>query len=236
MNTAPASDSFNLDGHTLSFRAGETVMQAALAAGVNIPHLCYRPELEPIGSCRVCLVEVGGRKLSACTLQAEAGQDIASNTEALRALRRNIVKMLFQQGRHFCISCERTGDCRLQEAAVELQTPSVEPAPAENFPERDDSHPDVALDRSRCIVCGVCIQASRELDGTSLFAFGGSGAETHLIVASASGQLHDSGIAATDFAVRLCPVGALIPKRPVAEANTFGASSFDFADFGDWGR
>ena len=225
------SGRIRIDGCEIAFQEGQTVLQAALQAGLNIPHLCYRPELGAIGSCRLCLVQCGERKYSACTLPAADGQELAS--AALRPLRANLVKMLLEQGRHACLSCERTGDCRLQEAAVELGIPAVTPAPQQHFPPRDDSHPEVALDRERCILCGICVQASRTLDGKNLFAFGGSGTQASLTVNSASGWLSDSGIAAADHAVRLCPVGALIPKQHRAETS-FGAASFDLFDVSDW--
>lgn len=217
-----------IDGQAVPYQAGETVLQAALAAGIKIPHLCYHPELEPIGSCRVCLVEVEGRTLSACTLAATEGVAVRRDNERLRKLRRDVVGMLLERGRHTCTWCERTGDCRLQEAAVELDVPAVPTRPGLAIPERDDSHPVVTLDRGRCILCGICIQASRELDGKNVFSFAGQGSSVRLAVDSDSGLLKDSAIAAEDHAVRLCPVGALVLKN--APAEPLGFSSFDFFD------
>jgi len=229
--TARHPASIRIDGREIPFQEGQTVLQAALAAGLDIPHLCYHPEQEAIGSCRLCLVEVQGRKLSACTLPAADGQAIAS--ESLRPLRARLVAMLLEQGRHVCLSCEKTGDCRLQETAAALGAPALATSPAHDFPARDDSHPEVALDRGRCILCGICVQASRTLDGKNLFSFGGSGNTASLAVNSPSGLLQDSAIAAADHAVRLCPVGALIAKPAPAETGA-GFSSFDFFDARDW--
>lgn len=226
----PHAHAFHIDGQEVSFIPGQTVLQAALAAGLHIPHLCYRPELSPIGSCRLCLVEVNGRKFSSCTLLAEDGQEVAS--ASLHPLRLRLVEMLLEQGRHACLRCEKTGDCRLQETAAKLGASAV--SLGKDFPARDGSHPEVALDYSRCIVCGICVQASRELDGKNLFAFGGSGKDARLVVNSPSGLLHDSGISAKDQAVRLCPVGALIVnQKPIREGVEF--SPFEF-DMGEWGR
>ena len=222
-----------IDGQPIPFQDGQTVLQAALAAGLDIPHLCYHPELEPIGSCRLCLVEIGGRTLSACTLPATEGQTIQSDSHSLRKLRTGLVGMLLEQGRHTCTRCERTGDCRLQEAAAALDVPAVASSTGRVIPGRDDSHPDVALDRGRCILCGICVQASRELDRKNVFAFESSGGGMSLTVDSATGLLKDSAIAAEDHAVRLCPVGALILKNDPAESSGF--SPFDFFDTGDWG-
>lgn len=216
----------HIDGRAIPFADGQTVLQAAMAAGVDIPHLCYRPELLPIGSCRLCVVELEGRTLSACTLPAANGQQIAS--AALGALRTRLVDMLLEQGQHNCLRCERSGDCRLQETAAGLGATAA--SLRQDFAARDDSHPDVALDRSHCILCGICVQASRELDGKNLFAFAGTGAEASLIVDSASGLLRDSAISAEDAAVRFCPVGALTVKRGTAETG-FEFSSFDAADW-----
>jgi [NiFe] hydrogenase diaphorase moiety small subunit len=95
MDTAPMMPGLiHIDGHAISFRQGQTVLQAALAAGLTVPHLCYHPELEPIGSCRLCLVEVAGRRVSACTLLAEEGLAIHNDTPTLRKLRTALVAML----------------------------------------------------------------------------------------------------------------------------------------------
>jgi len=217
-----------IDGLPVPYQTDQSILQAALAAGLKIPHLCYHPELEPIGSCRLCLVEVDGRTLSACTLTAAEGQAVQSDSERLRKLRRDLLGMLLERGRHGCTRCERTGDCRLQEASAELDVPAAESLGNLDGLERDDSHPDVVLDRARCILCGICIQASRKLDGKSLFSFSGSGGSMRVTIDSPSGLLKDSAIGAHDHAVRLCPVGALVLKNDPVEP--LGFSSFDFFD------
>lgn len=232
MDAAPTPGLIHIDGRTVPFREGQTVLQAALAAGVVIPHLCYRPELGPIGSCRLCLVETEGRTLSACTLPAADGQAVQSDSPVLRKLRSALVQMLLEQGTHACTRCERTGDCRLQGAAVELKVPAVESRPSLEVSPRDDSHPQVALDRGRCILCSICIQASRQLDGKNLFAFSGRGGAMSLTVESASGLLRDSAVNADDHAVRLCPTGSLTVKKD--QAHTVGFSAYDFFDTEDW--
>jgi [NiFe] hydrogenase diaphorase moiety small subunit len=175
-------------------------------------------------------VNVAGRTVSACTTPAVDGQQIAS--AAMGKYRQRLVTLLLEQGRHTCVSCERTGDCRLQETAAALDAPAVETC-QHDFPARDNSHPEVTLDRSRCILCGICVVASLKLDGKNLFAFAGNGANACLIVDSVSGLLVDSAIAAHDHAVRLCPVGALIRKQDRAETG-FGFGGMDLFDTSDW--
>ena len=228
----PPPEVILIDGQEIPFHAGQTVLQAALAAGLNLPHLCYQPELGPNGSCRLCLVEVAGRKLSACTVLAKAGQTVISDSPSLRKLRRSLLSMLLAQGNHACTRCDRTGDCRLQEAAVLLEVPAVAASATLVLPPNDDSHPEVALDRSRCILCGICIKASQELDGKGVFAFADKGGSMSVAVASPSGLLQDSTIAADDHAVRLCPVGALTRKHIPAQRDF---AAFDAFDLGDWG-
>ena len=206
-------NSFALDGQTVEFEPGETLLQAATRAGRYIPHLCWHKGLAAHGSCRLCTVKVNGRMCAACTLQASAGQNVECLTEELRSQRRTLLQMLFVEGNHFCPSCEKSGNCRLQATAYEagMTGPHFE----EFYPNRpvDASHPDLLLDLNRCILCELCVRASRELDGKDVFAIGGHGIGAHLLVNSPSGLLADSAIAVTDHAAHICPVGALLPKR-----------------------
>jgi [NiFe] hydrogenase diaphorase moiety small subunit len=207
------SDVFQLDGEDVPFAPGETVMQAATRAGRYVPHLCWHPDFAPHGSCRVCTVKADGRPAAACTLQAAPGMDVESDTEALNAQRKTLLQMLFVEGNHFCPSCEKSGDCRLQATAyqVGMEGPHFE----EFYPDRpvDASHPDVLLDFNRCILCGLCVRASREVDGKNVFELGGHGIGTHLLVNSASGKLADTDLTPDDRAANICPVGVILPKR-----------------------
>ncbi len=206
------SGAFQLDGQEVPFADGQTVLQAALAAGRYIPHLCYHPEFKPHGSCKVCTVKVGGRTASACTMPAENGMQIESNTEELNALRRTLVQMLFVEGNHFCPSCEASGNCQLQATAYELQM--MTPRFNQLFPDRplDGSHPDILLDFNRCILCELCVRASSEVDGKHVFALAGRGITKHLIVNSESGLLRDTNMALEDKATEVCPVGVILKK------------------------
>ncbi len=207
------SDVFQLDGEDVPFAPGETVMQAATRAGRYVPHLCWHPDFAPHGSCRVCTVKADGCPAAACTLQAAPGMDVESDTEALNAQRKTLLQMLFVEGNHFCPSCEKSGDCRLQATAyqVGMEGPHFE----EFYPDRpvDASHPDVLLDFNRCILCGLCVRASREVDGKNVFEIGGHGIGTHLLVNSASGKLADTDLTPDDRAANICPVGVILPKR-----------------------
>ncbi|MBL8329762.1 MAG: (2Fe-2S)-binding protein [Rubrivivax sp.] len=211
--TAPETAQFLLDGHAVPCRPGQTLMQAAAAAGQHIPHLCWHSRLGQSGSCRLCVVEADGQLVAACTTPARPGQVVANRTQALDERRRLLLQMLFVEGNHFCPSCEKSGDCLLQATAAEMgmRGPRFE----EFYPQRpvDASHDEVWLDLNRCILCKLCVRASHEVDGKGVFAIGGHGIGTHLIVNSPSGQLGDSRLEREDFATQVCPVGAILPKR-----------------------
>ena len=207
------SQTFILDGREIPFQEGETILQAASRAGVFIPHLCYHPEFKPHGSCKLCTVKIGGRQMASCTLRAAAGMVVESDVEEINDERRMLTQMLFVEGNHFCPSCEQSGHCQLQATAYHLgmMTPHFD----HFFPNRavDASHPGFLLDFNRCILCALCVRASREVDGKQVFALSGRGAQTHLIVNAASGRLADTDFAASDKAAQVCPVGAILPKR-----------------------
>lgn len=220
------SPTFQLDGLAVPFTHGQTVLQAALAAGHYIPHLCYHPEFRPHGSCKLCTASIDGRLAAACTTPAAEGLAVASETPALREVRRTLVQMLFAEGNHFCPSCEKSGQCQLQSLGSEL---GVTTAGFRHFyPDRpvDASHPDAWLDLNRCILCELCVRASAEVDGKHVFAIAGRGLTKHLEVDAVSGRLGDSRLARTDKAMQVCPVGAILPKR-VGFAVPIGERRFD---------
>lgn len=204
---------FLLDGVEVPFQPGQTLLQAALAAGRYIPHLCYHPEFKPHGSCKVCTCKVDGRSVASCTTPADAAIEVESDTEELNDLRRTLVQMLFAEGNHFCPSCEKSGNCGLQALGYDLGVMTA--GFRHLFPERpvDASHPDLWLDFNRCILCELCVRASRDVDGKRAFSLGGRGLGKHLIVNAESGRLADTEIAATDKAVDVCPVGVILRKR-----------------------
>jgi [NiFe] hydrogenase diaphorase moiety small subunit len=234
VTAGPGAPSFSIDGEDIAFMPGDTILQAATRAGRYIPHLCWAPEFPPHGSCRLCTVRVDGRAGAACTQLAAAGQEVQNNTEELKAHRKTMLQMLFIEGNHFCPSCEKSGACLLQATAYELgmEGPHFE----EFYPDRkiDASHPTILLDFNRCILCSLCVRASHQVDGKDVFAIGGHGLDSRLIVNSPSGRLGDTDLALTDRAASICPVGAILPKRrgfevPIGERPFDALSLTDMA-------
>ncbi len=215
-----------IDGQAIPFQDGQTLIEAATEAGVYIPHLCHNPEFKPHGSCKLCSVKVNGRVCSACTFPAAEGQEVLNDTDELNEARRMITEMLFVEGNHFCAYCEKSGDCQLQAVGYFLKMTG--PRFSYFYPRRevDASHRDILLDRDRCIFCELCVRASRDVDGKNLFAIAGRGIRNHLIVNSASGELEDSGMAVTDKAAHVCPVGAILIKRQAYKVP-IGSRTYD---------
>lgn len=201
-----------VDGIEIEATPGQSILQAAEDAGIYIPRLCHMKGLEPFGSCRVCTVVVNGRFQSACTQPVADGMIVENNTEKLRTIRRDIIEMLLVEGNHFCMFCEKSGNCELQALAYRLGITA--PKYPYLWPVRqvDASHPDVLIDRNRCILCGRCVRASRDLDGKHVFDFAGRGA-TRRIGIDADSELAETSASVGDRAMEACPVGALMPKR-----------------------
>jgi [NiFe] hydrogenase diaphorase moiety small subunit len=203
---------FTLDGAAISFKPGQTILQAAMDANRYLPYLCYHPDLKPHGSCKVCSVKIGERVMASCTTLAQDGLVVESDTDMLKAERLALLQMLFVEGNHFCPSCEKSGNCQLQATAYDMKM--MTPHYPQLFPNRpiDASHPHFMLDTNRCILCSLCVRASRDIDGKNVFGLSGRGIHTHLIVNAASGKLGDTNFSRDDMAAHVCPVGAILPK------------------------
>ncbi|AEV27364.1 MAG: (2Fe-2S)-binding protein [Azospira sp.] len=217
---------FLLDGKPVVFQDGQTILEAARQAGHYIPHLCWHPDFPAHGSCKLCIVKVGGRHVSSCAMPAKEGMEVESNTPEMNGERRALLQMLFVEGNHFCPSCEKSGNCQLQALAYDLEMLS---AHFNHFyPNRpvDASHPDVLLDFNRCIFCELCVRASRDIDGKNIFALTDRGIHKHLVVNAESGRLADTDFAASDRAANICPVGVILHKRQ-GFARPIGERDYD---------
>lgn len=203
---------FMIDGVEIPARAGQTILEAADAAGVYIPRLCAMKGLTPAGHCRLCTVMVNGRPQAACTQPVAPGSIVENDTDRLNAHRRDLIDMLFVEGNHYCMFCEKSGQCELQALAYRFGITA--PKYPYLFPQRDvdASHPDILIDRNRCILCGRCVRASQELDGKGVFGFVGRGPHKRVAVNAAEG-LAQTDASANDQAAAACPTGALLRKR-----------------------
>ncbi len=218
---------FTIDGKTVRAKKGQTIMEAADAAGIYIPRLCDHEGLRHQGGCRVCTVKAGGRSVASCTQPAAPDVVVESETAHINKLRRDLVEMLFHEGNHLCPICEASGNCELQAMAYRLDMtaptkfPYLEPCRAV-----DASHPDIALDTNRCISCGRCIRASQDVDKKGVFGYVGRGINRRVAV---NGEdLAHTDATAEDNAIspEVCPVGCII-RKGVGFAVPIGEREFD---------
>jgi [NiFe] hydrogenase diaphorase moiety small subunit len=222
--------SFIIDDIEVKAKSGQTILQAADDAGIYIPRLCAKDGLCAFGSCRVCTVMVNGRAQAACIQPVSPGIIVENNTEKVQNIRKKIIEMLFVEGNHYCPSCDKSGNCELQALAYRLKIAA--PTLKYQYPSRevDASHPDIYIDRNRCILCARCVRASRDLDGKNVFQFIGRGIEKKIAVNS-SAKLSDTDLDITDKVVDICPVGAIL-KKGVGFSVPIGKRKYDHEPIG----
>jgi len=215
---------FTVDGVPVEASWDQTIIQACDAAGIYIPRLCHHPDLQPAGHCRICTCKVNGRRSAACVTPAAQGMVVENNTPEMNADRQVLVEMLFVEGNHFCPYCEKSGNCELQALGYFLGLTG--PRQPYRWPQRelDASHPDIFIDRNRCVLCSRCIRASQTEDGKTVFGFEGRG--IHVRINVDGPRLDETKIAAADKAVHVCPVGCIVIKR-TGYRTPYGHRMFD---------
>lgn len=160
-----------IDGQSVTVPAGTSVMRASIEAGVNVPKLCATDSLEPFGSCRLCLVEIEGRRgyPASCTTPVEAGMKVRTQTDRLQKLRRNVMELYISDHPLDCLTCPANGDCELQDMAGVTGLREVRYGfdGANHLKnQKDESNPYFTYDPSKCIVCNRCVRACEETQGT----------------------------------------------------------------------
>jgi [NiFe] hydrogenase diaphorase moiety small subunit len=214
-----------IDGKVIDAKPGQTIMEAADAAGIYIPRLCYHEDLVPGGHCRICTINVNGKPTNACTFPVSDGLIIENDTPELNDARKRIIEMLFVEGNHFCPFCEKSGNCELQALAYRFgMTAPTYPYLYRN-PAVDASHKDVFIDRNRCVICGRCVRASRDEDKKVIFGFEGRGINTKVAI-DAEIELSETDISSADAAAGICPTGCIVVKR-VGYSMPYGTRKFD---------
>jgi formate dehydrogenase major subunit len=205
-----------IDGLPATVRAGSTIMRAARESGVDVPKLCATDSLKPFGSCRLCLVEIEGRKgyPASCTTPVEPGMKIRTQTPALAKLRRNVMELYISDHPLDCLTCSANGDCELQDMAGAVGLREVRYGfDGENhlFEAIDDSNPYFTFDPTKCIVCSRCVRACDEIQGTFALTIEGRGFKSKVSASMAENFL-ESECVSCGACIQACPTATLMEK------------------------
>jgi formate dehydrogenase major subunit len=203
-----------MNGQKVSARPGQTILRAAQAAGIDIPTLCHHPALAPIGACRVCLVEVAGQRTlqPACTFPVADRMEVQTESPKVVRARKFVLELIFSERNHFCMTCEMSGGCELQDLGYRYGLDHwTYPTYTQRFPV-DASPPHHLLDHNRCVLCRRCLRACAELVANHTLDLRLRGANT-MLTADMDVPLGESTCVNCGTCVNVCPTGALIDKR-----------------------
>src|SRR6195952_4310297 len=208
-----------IDGNSVTVPKGTSLMRAAVDAGINVPKLCATDSLEAFGSCRLCLVEIEGRRgyPASCTTPAEAGMKVRTQTPKLQELRKGVMELYISDHPLDCLTCSANGDCELQDMAGVTGLRNVrygvgEAAGAHHLDDvKDESNPYFTHDPSKCIVCNRCVRACEETQGTFALTITGRGFESR-VSAGQSESFMESECVSCGACVQACPTATLQEK------------------------
>ncbi len=212
-----------INGKECEFTDEPNLLEVISKAGFDVPTFCYRPDLKPFGSCRMCVVEVeypNGRVMvnSSCTMPPEAGIKVSTNSARVRKIRKTVLELLLANHDRECTTCDKSGNCDLQKYSEEygireIRFPKIK---AEKMREIDDSNPSIKRDPNKCILCGACVRACQEFQGHAVLGFANRGSKT--VVQPLNGKhLSEVDCVFCGQCQAVCPTGALTIKTNTEE-------------------
>lgn len=216
----------SVDGIEIIASKGKNLLEVSLENGIYIPHLCFHEDLESVGVCRLCVVEVEGMRMTvACRTMVSEGMKARTDSPLLRKVRKTAMRLLLANHHRDCSTCAKNGSCELQKVAeyVGITPEDLEDIrPPERSSLKDTSNPFFERDMDKCILCGICVRTCEEILGVSAIDFVNRGYDTTIGVFGNKGILESNCVSCGECVVR-CPVGALVPKKqekPSREVRT----------------
>ena len=228
LRSAAESVTLTIDGTEVTVPAGTSVMAAAMLLGTKIPKLCATDSLEPFGSCRMCLVEIEGRRgtPASCTTPAEAGMVVRTQGERLGRLRRGVMELYISDHPLDCLTCAANGDCELQDTAGQVGLREVRygmeganhvrPDSPLALP-KDTTNPYFTYDPAKCIVCNRCVRACEEVQGTFALTIEGRGFDSR--VSAGGTDFFASDCVSCGACVQACPTATLIENTVMEQGQ-----------------
>ena len=213
------SVTLEIDGVSITVPAGTSVMRASTEAGINVPKLCSTYSLEAFGSCRVCLVEIEGRKgyPASCTTPVENGMKVKTQTPKLADIRRGMMELYISDHPLDCLTCPTNGNCELQDVAGLVGLREVRYGyQGKNHLDlkKDESNPYFTYDASKCIVCNRCVRACEETQGTFALTIDGRGFDSR-VAAGQNDSFMESDCVSCGACVQACPTATLTEKSVI---------------------
>lgn len=207
-----------IDGKEVEVKKGTTVLQAARQAGIDIPTLCFLKDINEVGDCRMCIVEIEGRRgfATSCVQKAEEGMVVHTNTESVLDARRVILDLIISNHKVECLTCTRSGNCELQELAKKLNITELEFPGEVKEHEIDDKSPSIVRDFSKCVLCRRCVATCKNVQNIGAIACSNRGFES-CIATVGNNSLNDVNCTFCGQCIQSCPTGALHEKETTSD-------------------
>lgn len=207
-----------IDGKVVSASKDNSLLKACQQAGVNVPTLCYHPELRTEGSCRVCMVEVEGQRtlVPSCVFPVTEGMIVRTNTQRVLKARKTVVELLLANHPQDCLTCQRNGNCELQKIAADLNLRKIRFEGEKKSYPLDNNNPALVRDMEKCILCGRCVRMCAETQGMHIYGFINRGFDTTVAPPFALG-LDKVDCTYCGQCATVCPTAAIVEKDDTAE-------------------